>query len=106
MEKNTAQRRMVELTRSFNEVWANLCGKSLELKTSENTPFIAKGKLARRRGSLAIQEVLVFLKNYGNGKFKECSRCYQSDWGRYYNCLGKDGQRVGMYLKAVDLLGA
>jgi hypothetical protein len=103
MEKTNIQRR-VELTKSFNEVWESLCGKTLELKTSEDTPFTAKAKLARRRGSCVKEEVLVFLRNYGNGMLKECSRCYSEDWGYYYNHLGKNGQRVGMYTKAVDFL--
>ena len=105
MEKNNAKRK-VELTKSFNVVWENLCGETMELKTSEDTPFVAKARLARRRGSLVKEEVLVFLKNYGNGVLKECSRCYSEDWGYYFNHLGKDGQRVGMYTKSVDFLGS
>ena len=104
MEKSNNQKRKVELTRTFNEAWQNLCGRTLELKTSEDTPFVAKARLARRRGSLVKEEVLVFLKNYRNGKLKECSRCYSEDWGHYFNNFGKEGQRVGMYCRAVDLL--
>jgi len=101
MEKNNIQRR-VELTKSFNEVWESLCGRTVELKTSEDTPFVAKARMARRRGSLVSEEVLVFLRNDGNGKLKECSRCYLEDWGYYFNHLGKDGQRIGMYTRSVD----
>jgi len=97
---------MVELVNSFEDIWINLCGKTLELKTSEDTPFIARARLARRRGSSVSEEVLVFLRNDGNGKLKECSRCYSEDWGYYFNHLGKDGQRVGMYTKSVDFLGS
>jgi hypothetical protein len=93
---------MVELTRTFDEVWESLCSKSVELKTDAGTPFVARAKMARRKGSLTTEEVLVFLRNTGTGKLKECSRCYMGDWGYYFNHLGKDGQRVGMYTKAVD----
>jgi hypothetical protein len=48
---------------------------------------------------------LVFLRNVGNGKLKESSRCYSEDWRCYFNHLGEDGQRIGMFCKAVDLLG-
>jgi hypothetical protein len=103
MDKNNTQKRMVELTRSFDEVWQSLCGISVELETDAGTPFIARAKFARRRDS-STTEVLVFLRNDGNGKLKECSRCYMEDWGYYFNHLGKEGQRVGMYTKAVDFL--
>ena len=96
---------MVELTRTFNEVWANLSGKSLELKTSEDTPFVAKARMAKRRGSSVSEGVLVFLRSGENGKLKECSRCYLEDWGYYFNHLGNDGQRIGMFYRAVDFLG-
>jgi hypothetical protein len=105
MEKRNTQRRMVELTKSFDKVWQSLCGKTMELRTSEDTPFIAKARLARRSGSLAKEEVLVFLRNDGNGKLIESSRCYVEDWGFYFNHLGKDGQRIGMFCKAADFLG-
>jgi hypothetical protein len=101
MEKNITQKRTVELTKSFNEVWESLCGKSVELKTDAGTPFVAKAKRARRRGS-SLTEVLVFLRNDGNGKSKECSRCYLEDWGCYFNHLGREGQRIGMYCRALD----
>ena len=104
MEKSITQKRTVELTRTFDEVWQSLCGRTVELKTSEDTPFKAKAKLARRRGSSVKEEVLVFLKNDENGKVKECSRCYSEDWGYYFNHLGRQGQRVGMYTKSVDQL--
>ena len=101
MEKNLAKRK-VELTRTFDQVWKSLCGKSVELKTDTGTEFVAKAKFAKR-GSLTT-EVLVFLKNDGNGKLKECSRCYPENWGCYFNHLGKQGQRIGMYAKTVDRL--
>ena len=105
MEKNTTQRLIVELTKSFSEVWKSLYGQTVELKTSENTPFIARARLARRRGSSVSEEVLVFLINAGTGKLIESSRCYSEDWGFYFNHLGKNGQRIGMFCKAVDFLG-
>ena len=95
---------MVELTRTFNEVWANLSGKSLELKTSEDTPFVAKARIAKRRGSSVSEEVLVFLRKDGS-KLVECSRCYAANWGFYFNDLGV-GQRIGMFCKAIDFLGS
>ena len=107
MEKNNSKARMVELSNSFEAVWISIFGKVVELETDElKTPFVVKAKMARRRDSSTLEEVLVFLKNDGKGKFKECSRCYSEDWGYYFNHLGRQGQRVGMYLKAVDLLGA
>ncbi len=39
---------MVELTRTFNEVWKGLCGRSVELQTDFGTSFVAKGKFARK----------------------------------------------------------
>jgi hypothetical protein len=106
MEKNMTQKRMVELTRTFDEVWESLCGKSIELETDLGTPFVARAKMARRRGSISPEEVLVFLRNAGNGRLKECSRCYLEDWGYYFNHLGKEGQRVGMYTKSVDFFAS
>jgi hypothetical protein len=106
MEKNATQRRMVELTRSFNEVWQSLCGKSVELETEVGTPFMARAETARRHGSCTAEEVLVFLRNDEKGKLKECSRCYSEDWEYYFNHLGKNGQRIGMFCRAVDLLGS
>lgn len=103
MQKNVTQRRMVELTSTFDEVWESLCGKSVELKTDAGTPFIAKARMARRRGS-ALTEVLVFQRTNESGELIECSRCYSEDWGYYFNHLGNQGQRIGMYLKAVDFL--
>jgi hypothetical protein len=102
MEKNSAQRRLVELTRSFNEAWDNLCGKSVELETDAGTPFVAKARMAKKRGSSVSEEVLVFLRSGENGKLKECSRCYSEDWGYYFNHLGNYGQRIGMFCKALD----
>jgi hypothetical protein len=105
MEKSINQRRMVELIKSFEEVWESLCGRNIELETDAGTPFVAKAKFAKRRNCPAI-EVLVFLRNAGNGKLKECSRCYSEDWGYYFNHLGKEGQRIGMFCKAIDFLGS
>ena len=92
---------MVELTRTFNEVWQSLCCKSVDLRTDSETPFIAKARMARRRGS-SVTEVLVFQRTNESGELIECSRCYSEDWGHYFNHLGKQGQRVGMYAKTVD----
>jgi hypothetical protein len=103
MEKNIAERR-VELARTFSEVWESLCGKSVDLRTDSGTPFIAKARMARRRGS-SLTEVLVFQRANENGELIECSRCYSEDWGYYFNHLGKQGQRVGMYCKTVDFGG-
>jgi hypothetical protein len=100
MEKNLAQRRMVELTKSFDEVWESLCGKSVELETDVGTPFVARAKMAKRRGSLTLEEVLVFLRKDGS-KLVECSRCYDANWGFYFNNLGV-GQRIGMFCSALD----
>jgi hypothetical protein len=104
MEKNNPQRRRVELAKSFDEAWDNICNKNIELETDAGTPFVVKAKLARKRGSSTTEEVLVFLRNDENGKLKECSRCYSEDWGYYFNHLGNDGQRIGMFCRAVDLL--
>ena len=104
MEKNLAQRRMVELSRTFNEVWKNLCGKSVKRKTDAGTPFVAAARMARRRGS-SVTEVLVFQRTNENGELIECSRCYSENWGQYFNDLGKEGQRIGMYCKTVDFGG-
>lgn len=95
---------MVELKRTFNEVWRSLSGKSVELKTDAGTPFVARAKFARRHGSSANEKALVFLRNAGNGKLLESSRCYSEDWGYYFNHLGKQGQRIGMFCRAVDFL--
>ena len=105
LEKNTAQRRRVELARTFNEVWKCLYEKSVQLETDAGTPFVARAKMAKRRGSLTTEEVLVFLRNAGNEKLKECSRCYADNWGYYFNNLGQ-GQRIGMYTKSVDTCGS
>ena len=104
MEKNKSEMRKVELANSFKDVWVNMCGKIVELKTSEDTPFITKALMAKRRGSPNLEEVLAFLRNNGSGKLKECSRCYADDWGFYFNHLGREGQRIGMYCKALDVL--
>jgi hypothetical protein len=105
VEKNITQRRMVELKRTFNEVWESLCGKSVELKTDAGTPFVARAKIARRRGSSTNVKALLFLRNAGNGKLNESSRCYVKDWGYYFNHLGKNGQRIGMFCRTIDLIG-
>ncbi|MBN1357297.1 hypothetical protein JW988_00855 [Candidatus Bathyarchaeota archaeon] len=102
MEKSNTKRRVVELTRTFNEVWESLCGKTADLKTSADTPFTVRAKMARKKGSFTAEKVLAFMKNVGSGKLKECSRCYSEDWGYYFNHLGVQGQRIGMYLKALD----
>jgi hypothetical protein len=105
MEKQE-QKRTVELVNSFKAVWRNLSGRDIELETeNQRTPFVAKAKTAKRRGSSTTEEVLVFLRSGENGKLKECSRCYSKDWGFYFNHLGKDGQRIGMFCRAVDFLG-
>jgi len=58
-------------------------------------------------GLSAVAEVLAFLKDDdSNGKFKECSICYSDNWDHYFNHLGRKGQRIGMYCKAVDRVGS
>ena len=104
MEKNITGKRMVELRNSFEDVWKSICEKNIELETDSGTPFVARAVMAKRRGSSDLEEALVFLKNDVNGKLKECSRCYQFDWGRYFNSLGREGQRIGMYCKVVDFV--
>jgi len=74
------------------------------LETSEDTLFIARARLARRRVSSVSEKVMVFLKKDGCDRLKECSRCYVEDWVYYFNHLGREGQRIGMYCKAVDFL--
>ena len=107
VEKVIKHERTVELENSFETVWNSISGKAIELVTEhERTPFVVKAKMAKRRGSSIVQRVLVFLKNDGSCRLKECSRCYMEDWGYYFNHLGKDGQRVGMYTKAVDFLAS
>ena len=107
VEKVSKHERTLELENSFETVWNNLCGKAVELETEElRTPFVVKAKMAKRIGSSFLEEVLVFLKNDGSNKLKECSRCYSDDWGNYFNQLGREGQRIGMYCKAVDFLGS
>ena len=106
MEKNNIQRRKVELTKSFNDVWETLCGKSVELETEVRTSFVVKARMAKRLGFSNLEKVLLFLKNDGDGNLKECSRCYVDDWGYYFNHLGREGQRIGMYCKALDSLQA
>ena len=100
MEKQE-QKRTVELVNSFMAVWRNLSGRDVELKTeNQRTPFIVKARMARRRGSLSAEEVLVFLRKDGS-KLIECSRCYAANWEFYFNNLGV-GQRIGMFTRAVD----
>jgi hypothetical protein len=107
MGKNNKNERTVELGHSFMTLWNTVSGKSIGLETEElRTPFVVKAKMAKRRGSSFLEEVLVFLKNDGSNKVKECSRCYSDDWGNYFNQLGREGQRIGMYGKAVDFLGS
>lgn len=103
MEKSNTQRRAIELARTFDEVWRNLCGKSVELETDAGTLFVARAKMAKRRGSATLEEVLLFLREDGS-KLIECSRCYAANWGFYFNNLGV-GQRIGMFCRAVDFLG-
>jgi hypothetical protein len=103
MEKNNTDKRMVELRNSFENVWESICGKSVELETEDlRTPFVVKARMAKRRGSLDLEKVLVFARYDNLGGLKECSRCYACNWGFYLNDLGV-GQRIGMYTKTVDL---
>jgi hypothetical protein len=100
MEKQE-QKRTVEVVNSFRAVWRNLSGRDVELETeNQRTHFTVKDKMARRRGSLTTEEVLVFLREDGS-KLVECSRCYVANWGFYFNNLGV-GQRIGMFTRAFD----
>jgi hypothetical protein len=97
--------KMVELENYFEGVWASLwrIGKDVALETDElKTPFVVRARMAKRIGSDESEEVLVFLRSDASGRLKECSRCYCGDWGFYFNHLGTDGQRIGMYCKAID----
>jgi hypothetical protein len=105
MEKMPENEKMVELENYFEVVWASLwrIGKDVALETEElKTPFVVRARMAKRAGSDKSEEVLVFLKSDASGKLKECSRCYASDWGFYFNHLGIEGQRIGMYCKTID----
>jgi hypothetical protein len=101
--ESSKHERTVELANSFETVWNSISGKAIEFETEElRTPFVVKAKMAKRRGSPIVQRVLIFLKNDGSCRLKECSRCYIDDWGYYFNHLGREGQRIGMYCKALD----
>jgi hypothetical protein len=105
MEKIVGNKKMVELENYFVGVWASLwrIGKDVVLETEElKTPFVVRARMAERAGSDEFEEVLVFLRSDVSGKMKECSRCYAGDWGFYFNHLGEDGQRIGMYCKVID----
>ena len=94
----------VWLSNNFAVVWESLSKivRGVDLETGEyKTKFTAKAGVAKRTGRAAMP-VLVFLKSYSNGKLKECSRCYAEDWGFYFNHLGTDGQRIGMYCTVLD----
>ena len=107
MEKIVENKKMVELENYFERVWAGLWknGKDVVLETDElKTPFVVRARMAERlnSGSKIFEEVLIFLKSEPTGKLKECSRCYAEDWGFYFNHFGTEGQRIGMYCKAID----
>jgi hypothetical protein len=105
MEKIVENEKMVELENHFDGVWASLMriGKDVALETEElKTPFVVRAKMAKRAGSTKSEEVLVFLRSDSTGRLKECSRCYSDDWSFYFNHLGTDGQRIGMYCKVID----
>jgi glycine cleavage system aminomethyltransferase T len=94
----------VWLGNKFEIVWESLnkLENGVELETGEfKTRFISKAAMAKRTAR-ATKKVLVFLKYTSDGKLRECSRCYEEDWGFYFNHLGKQGQRIGMYCLAVD----
>ena len=102
MEKITRNEKIVELENYFEGVWASLwrIGRDVELQTNSKKDFIVRASKSKRKG--VTQEVIVFLRKDVNGEMKECSRCYATDWGFYYNHLGILGQRIGMYVKTVD----
>jgi hypothetical protein len=94
----------VWLKNKFEVVWESLSKRDtgVELETGEvKTKFTAKAVLARSTGKIGVS-ALVFMKSDSNGKLKECSRCYLEDWGFYFNHLGTEGQRIGMYCLATD----
>ena len=105
MEKVLENQKSVELDNYFEGVWASLwrIGQDVALAAEgSKTPFTVRAKLATRACSVESEEVLVFFRINSVGELKECSRCYASDWGYYFNHLGSEGQRIGMYCKAVD----
>jgi hypothetical protein len=105
MEKVFENQKSVELENYFEGVWASLwrIGKGVALTTEgSRAPFIVRAKLAKRDCFAELEEVLVFFRTNSLGELKECSRCYVSDWGCYFNHLGSEGQRIGMYCKAID----
>jgi hypothetical protein len=104
MERIVCGERMVELENLFEEVWNRLSMvESVELETlRRKTSFVARASMATRFGSGEPEKVLLFLKDDGDGRLKECSRCYAYCWWNYMNCLGREGQRIGMYCRAID----
>ncbi len=105
MEKIIKNEKIVDLENFFEGAWASLwrIGKDVVLETEGlKTPFTVRAKMVKRQGSEDSEEVLVFLRVDSNGKLVECSRCYASDWGFYFNHLGASGQRIGMYATAID----
>jgi hypothetical protein len=102
MEKMLKSEKIIELDNYFEGVWAILwrIGKDIELQTNSKTDFIVRASMAKRKG--VTQEVIIFLRKDVCGEMKECSRCYAADWGFYFNHLGAEGQRIGMYSKAID----
>ncbi|MCW3999899.1 MAG: hypothetical protein NWE93_06645 [Candidatus Bathyarchaeota archaeon] len=104
MEKTRIER-VVELENDFQTVWTILwkVGTGVDLETEEGKKsFVARAKHARRVGCSEDVAVLVFFKRKSDGEVKECSRCYSTDWGLYFNSFGVAGQRIGMYTKVVD----
>ncbi len=103
MNQIVRSKRKVNLNNSFEGVWTSLfrIGKDVELITEGfGTAFVVRACMAKR--SDVESEVLLFLRRDETGKVKECSRCYAKDWGFYFNHLGSEGQRIGMYCKAID----
>jgi len=105
MKKIVGNEKMVDLENYFEGVWASLwrIGKDVALETDElKTPFVVRASMAKRVGCKTREEVIVFLRLTQDERLNECSRCYADCWGHYFNCFGKEGQRIEMYCKAID----
>jgi hypothetical protein len=65
--------------------------EGVELVTEElKTPFVAKALMAKRKTSKC--PVIIFMGKDKSGELKECSRCYEENWGCYFNHLVEMGK--------------
>jgi hypothetical protein len=105
MKQIVRSQRKVSLENSFKDVFASLFRMKNDtalITEAFATPFIVRATMAKQAGTTEAQEVLVFFRFSESGRLVECSRCYATDWGFYFNHLGTEGQRIGMYCRAVD----